>query len=113
MHATTSTRAPSVHESWRAIELLTDAMRQAATEEAWPRVVEFAADRHRSLLEHFERYPVGPDNAAFYQTVLTTMLHGEQELQAIAVDARRQIMRQSVTARQNHRAVGAYLAPSK
>ncbi len=102
-----------VAASWARIEELTTALRTAASDEAWERVVELAARRHQLLLAHFAEFPVGPDNAGFYQQTLTAMAAGEQALQALAVDARRQIMRQSVTARHNHRAVGAYLTPSR
>lgn len=99
----------SVAASWAEIVRLTSSLRQAAADEAWRAVVDMAVVRHRSLLAHFEQFPVGPDNAAFYHDKLTDMLRGEQELQAIAVEARKEVMRQSISTRHNHRAVGAYL----
>jgi hypothetical protein len=104
------TPAGDVHDSWQALCDLTSAIRTGAAAEEWEQVVELAGMRHRAVLDHFERFPVGPDNAAFYHGRLTDMLRGEQELQAIAVSARRELMRLSVVSRQSHRAVGAYLA---
>ena len=46
----------------------------------------------------------------FYNTRLTEMLAGEKELQALAIEARKQVMRDSVAANYNRRAMGAYLA---
>ncbi len=100
----------NVEHSWYAIESLSDSMRDAAAQENWSQVVELAVSRHRNLLHHFQQFPVGPDNAAFYNDRLTQMLAGERELQDIAVDARRRVMRDGVQASYNRRAVGAYLA---
>ena len=103
------TPADAVHQSWQNLCELTAAMRTGAAAEEWEQVVELAGARHHAVLDHFERFPVGPETAAFYHGRLTDMLRGEQELQAIAVAARRELMRRSVVSRQSHRAVGAYL----
>ena len=100
----------TVESSWGAIESISASMRDAAAQQAWPQVVELAISRHRNLLGHFQRFPVGPENAAFYNTRLTEMLAGERELQALAVDARKQVMREGASANYNRRAMGAYLA---
>jgi hypothetical protein len=99
-----------VEQSWSMIESLSDSMRAAAAEQAWERVVELAVTRHRILLAHFQRFPIGPDNATFYNDRLTQMLQGERELQTLAVEARRRVMRDGANSSRNHRAVGAYLA---
>lgn len=106
----TTTHVESVESSWSAIESISVSMRDAAAQEDWPQVVELAISRHRNLLGHFQRFPVGPDNAAFYSARLTPMLEGERELQTLAVDARKRVMRDSVAANYNRRAMGAYLA---
>ncbi len=102
--------ADNVENSWASIESISYSMRDAAAQEDWPQVVELAVNRHRSLLNHFQRFPVGPDNAAFYNIRLTQMIAGERELQDLAVDARKRVMRDSVQASYNRRAMGAYLA---
>lgn len=104
-------RLDSVESSWHFIESISDSMRDAAAQQDWPQVVELAASRHRNLLDHFQRFPVSPENAGFYNIRLTQMLNGERELQDLAVDARRRVMRDSVKANYNRRAVDAYLAP--
>lgn len=100
----------AVENSWHTIEDFTQQMRDACARTEWSTVLELASSRHREVLMHFEKYPVGPANAAFYQTHLTTMLNGEKELQRIATDARREVMREGLISNRNHRAVGAYLA---
>lgn len=102
--------AISVHNSWTALEQLTASMHRAAAGEDWAQVLELSIHRHQSLLEHFGRFPVGPDNAEFYQTHLTTLLSGEQELQRIALEARKRVMRDGVASQRTGRAIGAYLA---
>lgn len=99
----------TVQQSWAGIDHATQSMRAAAQTADWSRVLEMSSARHDQLKAHFLRFPVGPDNADFYQTHLTEMLKGERELQRLATDARREIMRESVIANHNHRAVGAYL----
>ena len=100
----------TVENSWDAIESISTSMRDAAAQEEWNQVVELAMSRHRNLLGHFQRFPVGPENAAFYNDRLSVMLAGERELQALAMDARKKVMRDGVNANYNRRAMGAYLA---
>jgi thymidylate synthase ThyX len=99
----------TIENSWDEIERITQAMKDAAAQKDWPHVVEGAAARHHTLLNHFDSYPVGPQNALFYRERLTQMLAGEQSLHALAVDARREIMRESATTNYSHRALSAYL----
>jgi len=100
----------TVESSWSAIESISTSMRDAAAQQAWSEVVELAISRHRNLLGHFQRFPVGPENAAFYNVRLTEMLAGERELQSLAVDARKRVMREGSDANHTRRAMGAYLA---
>lgn len=107
---TDSSLPPTIENSWLEIERINASIHAAAAEHSWERVVEGAAARHQSLLRHFETFPVGPTNANFYQKNLTKMLSGEEALHALAVDARRQIMRESASATHSHRAMNAYLS---
>lgn len=99
-----------VEGSWAIIEGLTASMCEAANNEHWSTVVELAGERHALLQQHFRQFPVGPDNAMFYQRHLSAMLAGERELQTLATNARRQVMRESVQTNHNRKAMGAYLA---
>lgn len=99
-----------VETSWFALEQINDEMRSAASQLDWPQVVELAVGRHKRLLNHFERFPVGPENAAFYQHHLTRMLAGEKELQALALDARKRVMRDGAGLSHSKKAMGAYLS---
>lgn len=100
----------TVEQSWANIDRTTQSMRSAAQSADWSQVLEMSSSRHEQLKAHFLQFPVGPDNAEFYQAHLTDMLKGERELQRLATDARREVMRESMIANHNHRAVGAYLA---
>ena len=104
------TQSANVEESWRAIEAMSHSIRDAASGEDWHTVVELAATRHHNLVDHFQRFPVGPGNAEFYHHQLAQMLAGERELHALALDARKRVMRNGMVANHNRRAVGAYLA---
>ncbi len=88
---------------------MTASMRIAADILNWIEVVEHATARHQYLLQHFELFPVGPENAEFYRHHLSTMLNGEQELQNLARNARKSLMSEGVAISQGHRAVGMYL----
>ena len=100
----------AIEDSWLEIEQINASIHAAAAEQSWDRVVEWATSRHQSLQRHFQNFPVGPQNAAFYQTHLTKMLDGEQALHALAVDARRHIMREGAAMNNTRRALGAYRA---
>lgn len=99
----------TVEQSWADIDLMTSSMRAAANKKAWDEVLDLSGTRHLQLMSHFKEFPVGPDNAEFYQARLTQMLSGEKELQQMATQARKEVMRQGLISTQNHRAVGAYL----
>ncbi len=102
--------ADNVEDSWAIVERFTQAMRAAADDQDWLHVLNLAGDRHQQLLQHFQYFPVGPENAGFYQVRLHSMLKGEQDLQRIATDARREVMREGLITSQNYRAARAYLA---
>jgi hypothetical protein len=98
-----------VDASWLAIDALSASMRAAATAGEWIKVMEMAAIRHQNLVDHFAAFPVGPENADYYRDKIGVMLASEQELQALTLDARKQVMSAALVSNQNHRAVGAYL----
>lgn len=99
----------AIESSWLEIERISQAMQKAAALKDWQHVVECATARHQIVLRHFDNFPVGPRNAAFYRERLTQLLSGEQSLHTLAVDARREIMRESATTNYTHRALNAYL----
>jgi hypothetical protein len=72
-------------------------------------VLELAAARHRRVVEHFESFPVGPDTADYYRQRLSNMLKNEESLQLLVRDARKSLMREGLTIRHGHQAVGAYI----
>ena len=98
--------------SWYAIEQMTQTLHTAATEKNWIAVLDQAAARHKSLLQHFEKYPVGPENADCYRTGLSILLDGEKTLSELVRDARKSLMADGAAMSHNHRAVGAYLHSS-
>jgi hypothetical protein len=101
---------PGVEDSWSVVEYLGREMRGAAAASDWQHVLNLAGDRHRHLLHHFDKYPVGPENAIFYRTRLHDMLLGEQDMQRLATDARREVLREGLMNNKNYRAAQAYLA---
>lgn len=104
-----TTLEANAEASWAELQTMTAAMFNAASAEEWIKVMDLAVTRHQQLVAHFEAFPVGPENAAFYRDRINGMLSGEQKLQELALDARKQVMRLASTSSQNHRAVGAYL----
>lgn len=98
--------------SWHAIERMTQTLHTIAAEKNWIAVLDQAAVRHKSLLQHFDKYPVGPENADFYRTGLNTLLGGEKALSELVRDARKSLMAEGAAMTQNHRAMNAYLHSS-
>lgn len=99
----------TVEQSWADIDRMTSSMHAAANLKAWEEVLGLSGTRHLQLMAHFKEFPVGPDNAEFYQARLMEMLSGEKELQQMAMQARREVMREGLVENKNLRAVGAYL----
>ena len=96
--------------SWHALIGHCTALREAVTAQDWMRASEMAEQRHASLLAHFEQFPVGPETAEFYQHHLAHLLADEPQLNALAVQARREVMKQGLAFNHNRRAVSAYQA---
>lgn len=105
-----TTETSSIESSWSIAQQMTASMHELAASEEWVKVLEIATTRHDFLTSHFEKFPVGPDNSDFYRSRIGEMLQGEEVLQQLALEARKQVMRSAVTNHQNHRAVGAYLS---
>lgn len=105
-------RAPmpaDIESSWLAVEAMNASMHRLAQAKEWIEMMELAAVRHQRLVDHFTLFPVGPANSEFYRDRMTDMLKGEEQLQQLALEARKEVMRAAMTSNQNHRAVGAYL----
>jgi|GEM_PF-5216636 len=98
----------TLHDSWHALMGYNTALGDAVAEQDWERACELAAQRHRALLQHFQQHPVGPATAEFYQQALPGFMADEPRLNELAVQARREIMKQSLALRQGRRAVSAY-----
>lgn len=94
--------------SWRELERQSEALREAVAEQDWEAASDIAMRRHTGLQRHFHHYPVGPDTAPFYERHLARLLADEPQLQALAVQARREVMKQGLQASHNRRAVNAY-----
>ncbi len=101
-----------IESSWLAIEQMSLSLHTTATEKNWLDVLEAASTRHSAVLEHFEKFPIGPDNAEFYRGCLHPLLEGEKVLAELVRDARRSLMAEGMVTNRNHRAVGAYLSGS-
>lgn len=97
-------------DSWQSLVEHSSALRSAVERQDWMQASEMAERRHASLLQHFERFPVSPETAGFYQEHLARLLADEPQLNALAVQARREVMKQGLTFNHNRRAVSAYQA---
>lgn len=98
-----------IESSWEAVAAMNAQMHELANAKEWIPMMELAAVRHHRLVEHFEAFPVGPANSEFYRDRMSQMLQGEEQLQQLALEARKEVMRAASVSNQNHRAVGAYL----
>lgn len=101
--------AGDIEGSWQVVALMNAQMHELANAKEWIQMMELAAVRHHRLVEHFAAFPVGPANSEFYRDRMSAMLEGEEQLQKLALEARKEVMRAASISNQNHRAVGAYL----
>lgn len=102
------THSSPLEQSWQHLVEQSQQLRHAVDQEDWSRAGEVASARHNALLNHFEHYPVGPDTADFYHTHLAALLTEEPQLHALAVQARREAMKQGLEVSHNRRAINAY-----
>lgn len=98
-----------IEGSWNTVAAMTARMHELAAAQEWMQLMELAAVRHQRFIDHFGMFPVGPTNAEFYRDRMHDLLQGEEQLQRLALEARKEIMRSASISNQNHRAVGAYL----
>lgn len=106
--ADTSNAEAAIEDSWRDIDTLTASMHETMRQQYWEALIELAAARHRKIVAHFKRFPVGPATSGFYRQHLTALLQHEAQMKEIVVAARREIMREGLSLNHNRRAVGAY-----
>ncbi|MEE8058017.1 MAG: hypothetical protein V3T17_09290 [Pseudomonadales bacterium] len=98
----------NLEKSWQQILVSTQTLEQSAAQEDWPLVAELAASRHQLITQHFKLYPVGPNTAEFYQKHLSSFLIKEEQLQKLAIEARKASMKASIKFNTNKKAVSAY-----
>lgn len=98
-----------IESSWNTVAAMTAQMHELAAAQEWFQLMELAAVRHQRFVDHFGLFPVGPANAEFYRERMNDLLQGEEQLQQLALEARKEVMRAASVSNQNHRAVGAYL----
>ncbi len=99
----------SIEDSWAEIVTLTKAIYSAANQNDWPHVLLLTSQRQQTLENHFSLHPIGPGNADFYREQLNSLLHGENELQALVRESRKALMREGLAIQTGNRAAGAYL----
>lgn len=87
----------NIIDSWQTITELSECIVAAANNESWLEVAEMAKERHCMLKRHFDSFPVGPDNASFYTDRLNQLLQQEVPLQALAREARKNLMKYGET----------------
>ena len=95
--------------SWSAVESVNASMHRAADESHWLDVLDLATKRHTMLQAHFDRFPIGPDNAEFYRRHMDLMLQGETKLRDAVRNARKALMSEGIDTQRKQRALGAYL----
>lgn len=98
----------TIEQSWQNILSLTQAMEQQAAEQNWEVVAEQAAERHNVIQQHFQQFSVGPDTAEFYYHRLSQFLQQENQLQQLAANAKKQVLKQNLNIINNKKAAGAY-----
>ena len=101
---TTSTLA----NSWSQILELTRAIEELARQEAWESVVNLTRERHSSVLDHFQTFPVGPETAGFYMEKLHQFLASEERLNLVANAARDNTIKAIQSLNHNRQAINTY-----
>jgi hypothetical protein len=103
-------KSTPIGQSWQNILSITQTMEQSATSEDWHAVANSASKRHKMIKHHFTLFVVGPDTAEFYYQHLSQFLCKEEQLQTLASNAQKQVLKQNLTLVSNKRAASAYQA---
>lgn len=103
----------TLEAGWQAINDLGQQMHQLAIDEQWSSIAELAMQRHQTVLTHFGRFPVSPENAEFYTQHLSTFLQQEEQLKQLVESARKKAIRGISSINQGRRAVSAYRNSAK
>jgi hypothetical protein len=103
----------SLENSWQAITELGQQMQQLANDEEWSDIAALAIKRHQKVVKHFDKYPVSPEIAVFYQLHLNTFLQQEQQLKDVVEQARKKVIKGVVSINQGRRAINAYRNSAK
>ena len=99
--------------SWDTLVAHSAALRAAVAAQDWMLASDVARQRHVSMVAHFQQFPVGPETAAFYGDHLAALLAEEPQLKALAVEARREVMKQGLAFNRSRRAATAYQGGDK
>jgi hypothetical protein len=98
----------NLNESWATIIAISQEIELLASQESWESVVDSAKQRHQAVVTHFNRFPVGPDNAVFYMEHLNSFMQNEERLQIIVNKARMETMQAISEFNKNRQAAQAY-----
>jgi hypothetical protein len=94
--------------SWSQILQCSKTLEQVADECAWENVASLAQQRHQLVVEHFSRFPVGPDTADFYMHHLNAFMNHEARLNTLIANAREQTVKDINQFTHQRKAVNAY-----
>ena len=97
-----------IQQSWAHIVSLSDQLMSLADQQEWLAMVEQAAERHNAVQQHFEQFPVGPETAAYYVDKLNGFMTQEQQLQNLAREARKFVMKQGADIQLGKKMTSAY-----
>ncbi len=100
----------SLIDSWNNIADISQDLLVAFQEADWNRATKIASQRHECLVLHFKHFPADENNAVFYQKNLGDLLNVEPDLQALAVDARRETIRNGAKVQRGAKAILSYLS---
>jgi glyoxylate carboligase len=95
-------------KSWLDIIELSQTIEQLANAEEWEAVVASAQQRHQTVMSHFDRFPVSPENADFYMENLNSFMQNEERLNNLVNKARQETIQAVNQFNKNRQAVHAY-----
>ncbi|MGK0500305.1 MAG: hypothetical protein ACJAYG_001954 [Oceanicoccus sp.] len=75
-----SVQDEAIAGSWESITILNQRCFELAENRNWPQLGATLKQRRQDMDQHFQRFPIGPDNAGFYQGKLSIFFKQEQQL---------------------------------
>ena len=100
----------SFNESWGCIDRLSHAIYQQAENVNWEESSRMAAQRHASIIDHFNRFPITAENSHSYQILISRLISLEKNIVEAMHHQKKKLVMESRSLHNQKQGIDAYHA---